>query len=391
MKKKLFIIIGILALALLAWWIFKSDDKTTDSLITSYVKKDRLVWSVDAVGEVFAQNLVDVGTRATGQIKELYVKVGDEVEVGDKIAQIDDKIQRNTLAQRESELISLKAKLNSAKVAFDIAKSQYNRELALAKNNATSKENLENFKNAMANADANVKTIEASIAQSEISIQTAKEDLGYTNIIAPFAGTIVSVPVEVGQTLNAVQSAPTVAQIADLSKMEIKMEVSEADVGNIKVGDKIEYNILSDINKKYDAKISSIDPGLTTLSDGMYSANSKTSGTSKAAVYYYVKALIDNKDNTLRIGMTTQNKIIVKDLNSTLQIPLTALKIDKNGPYVILKNNEDLIKQEIKTGIRSNNAAQVLEGLKEGDTVVVSQMSQDEINKIIESKRIRLH
>ena len=391
MKKKLFIIFAILALALLAWWIFKSDDKTTDSLITSYVKKDRLVWSVDAVGEVFAQNLVDVGTRATGQIKELYVKVGDEVEVGDKIAQIDDKIQRNTLAQRESELISLKAKLNSAKVAFDIAKSQYSRELALAKNNATSKENLENFKNAMANADANVKTIEASIAQSEISIQTAKEDLGYTNIIAPFAGTIVSVPVEVGQTLNAVQSAPTVAQIADLSKMEIKMEVSEADVGNIKVGDKIEYNILSDINKKYDAKISSIDPGLTTLSDGMYSANSKTSSSTKSAVYYYVKALIDNKDNTLRIGMTTQNKIIVKDLNSTLQIPLTALKIDKNGPYVILKNNEDLIKQEIKTGIRSNNAAQVLEGLKEGDTVVVSQMSQDEINKIIESKRIRLH
>ncbi len=391
MKKKI-IILGIIILVggFIAYKIF-SPKENTNSLITTTVKTAPLVWGVDATGEVFAQNLVDVGTRATGQIKELYVKVGDHVKVGDKIAQIDDKIQRNTLAQRESELLSLKAKLNSAKVALDIAKSQYNRELALAKNNATSKENLENFKNAMASADANLKTIEASIAQSEISIGTAKEDLSYTNIIAPFEGTVVSVPVEVGQTLNAVQSAPTVAQIADLSKMEVKMEVSEADVGNVKVGDEVEYSILSNINKKYKAKVSSIDPGLTSLSDGRYATNQSSASVTKSAVYYYVKMLVDNDDNILRIGMTTQNRIIIKKLDKALQISLASIKNDNEGTYVLLKKDDQIVKQRIKIGIQTNAAAQILEGLKEGDVVVSSQMSQEEIDKIIASRKARFH
>ena len=391
MKKKI-IILGIIILVggFIAYKIF-SPKENANSLITTTVKTAPLVWGVDATGEVFAQNLVDVGTRATGQIKELYVKVGDHVKVGDKIAQIDDKIQRNTLAQRESELLSLKAKLNSAKVALDIAKSQYNRELALAKNNATSKENLENFKNAMASADANLKTIEASIAQSEISIGTAKEDLSYTNIIAPFEGTVVSVPVEVGQTLNAVQSAPTVAQIADLGKMEVKMEVSEADVGNVKVGDEVEYSILSNINKKYKAKVSSIDPGLTSLSDGRYATNQSSAGVTKSAVYYYVKMLVDNDDNILRIGMTTQNRIIIKKLDKALQISLASIKNDNEGTYVLLKKDDQIVKQRIKIGIQTNAAAQILEGLKEGDVVVSSQMSQEEIDKIIASRKARFH
>lgn len=388
-KKKPFIIVAIIVLAGVLYWTFSPSGEEQNQLITSKIKKGSLTLSVDAVGEVFAENLVDVGTRATGQIKELYVKVGDKVNVGDKIAQIDDKVQQNTLEQKVAELGSLEARRNSAQVAYNTAKSQYNRELGLFKNQATSKENLENAKNALFSAEASLKEADAKITQSKIAVDIAKQDLGYTNIIAPFSGTVVSVPVEVGQTLNAVQSAPTVAQIADLGKMEIKMEVSEADIGQIKVGDEVEYNVLSNVENKFRSKISSIDPGLTTLSNGKYSTTSSSSSTTKSAVYYYVKMLVDNESGALRIGMTTQNKIIVKEVKDAIQIPLIALKTDDEGSYALVKTGNEISKKYLKIGMKTGAYAEVLEGLNEGDEVVSSQMSQTQIDEIIANRKVR--
>lgn len=388
-KKKPLIILAIIVLAGVLYWIFSSSGEEQNQLITSKIKKANLILSVDAVGEVFAENLVDVGTRATGQIKELYVKVGDKVNVGDKIAQIDDEVQQNTLEQKQAELGSLEARKNSAQVAYNTAKSQYSRELGLFKNQATSKENLENAKNALFSAEASLKEADAKITQSKIAVDIAKQDLGYTNIIAPFSGTVVSVPVEVGQTLNAVQSAPTVAQIADLGKMEIKMEVSEADIGQIKVGDIVEYNVLSNVENKFRAKVSSIDPGLTTLSNGNYSTTNSSSSTTKSAVYYYVKMLVNNESGALRIGMTTQNKIIVKEVKDAIQIPLIALKTDEEGNYALLKTGNEISKKYLKIGIKTEAYAEVIEGLNEGDEVVSSQMSQAQIDEIIANRKVR--
>ena len=196
-------------------------------------------------------------------------------------------------------------------------------------------------------------------------------------------------PVEVGQTLNAVQSAPTVAQIADLGKMEIKMEVSEADIGQIKVGDIVEYNVLSNVENKFRAKVSSIDPGLTTLSNGNYSTTSSSSSTTKSAVYYYVKMLVNNESGALRIGMTTQNKIIVKEVKDAIQIPLIALKTDEEGNYALLKTGNEISKKYLKIGIKTGAYAEVIEGLNEGDEVVSSQMSQAQIDEAIANGRVR--
>ena len=291
------------------------------------------------------------------------------------------------MEQKQAELGSLEARQNSAQVAYNTAKSQYSRELGLFKNQATSKENLENAKNALFGAEASLKEADAKITQSKIAVDIAKQDLGYTNIIAPFSGTVVSVPVEVGQTLNAVQSAPTVAQIADLGKMEIKMEVSEADIGQIKVGDIVEYNVLSNVENKFRAKVSSIDPGPTTLSNGTYSTTS--SSTTKSAVYYYVKMLVNNESGALRIGMTTQNKIIVKEVKDAIQIPLIALKTDEEGNYALLKTGNEISKKYLKIGIKTGAYAEVIEGLNEGDEVVSSQMSQAQIDEIIANRKVR--
>lgn len=393
-KKNILFFIIIIVLCVIGILFFNSKDKKEQELITVTVKKDNLIQSVEAVGEVFAQNLVNVGAQASGQIKELYVKVGDKVKKGDKIAQIDQATQQNRLDQQNAELEILNAKLNSAIIKQDIAKKQYDRELLLAKNNATSKESLENYKNSLSTAEASLKELKSQIKQTKIEIETAKTNLGYTNIVAPLDGTIVSVPVEVGQTINANQTTPTVANIADLTKMEIKMKVSEGDITKVKIGDKVQYSILSETKKKFEGQVSSIDPGLTSLSDGSYSSSaygtSSGSSSSSSAVYYYAKAKINNTDEFLRIGMTTQNTIIVKEIKDALILPTLAIKTDKKGNYVLVKEGEKIQKVRIEVGITTDVNTEILSGLSEGQVVILSQISNTEINKMIGKTKARM-
>ena len=175
--------------------------------------------------------------------------------------------------------------------------------------------------------------LESQIRQTQIAVNTDEVNLGYTRITAPLDGTIVSVPVDEGQTVNANQTTPTIVQIADLDKMEIKIEISEGDITAVKPGMPITYTILSNPETEYKAVLTSIDPGLTTLTDGSYkttsstgSSSSSSSTSSNNAVYYYGKALIDNKQGPLRIGMTTQNVITVADVKDALLVPVIAVQ-----------------------------------------------------------------
>lgn len=390
LMKKYLIGAGVILLCLGCVYLSQKESAKQE-LITSVVKKGDLVREIEATGEVFAENLVDVGAQASGQIKKLYVKVGDVVKKGDKIADIDAVTQQNKLDQAIAELEILNAKLNSAKIAQKTARIQYEREFALSKSNATSKENLENFTNSLAQAEASLKEIEAQIKQEKIEISTAKTNLGYTNITAPLDGTIVSVPVEVGQTLNASQTTPTVVNIADLDKMQIKMKISEGDIPNLKVGDKVEYSILGDISKKYSGIVDSIDPGLTTLSDGTYSnSKSSSSSSSSSAVYYYAKLKVDNSDGLLRIGMTTQNKIVIEEIKGALSVPTIAVKSDSDGSYVLVKEGEQVLKAAVKIGVSTGIDTQIISGLNEGQIVIVSQLSSEEINKMVKEQKARV-
>lgn len=388
-SKKLLVITGLIAVSgAVLWWGLK-DDQPKDEYITTLVKRGDIIQSVDAVGEVFASNLVDVGAQVSGQIKELYVKVGDKVKAGDKIAQIDSIKQQNTLDQQLAALEILEAKLNSAKISTDIALKQYKREQNLAKQNATSQESLENAKDNYSLKLATLKEIQAQIKQTGIEINTARTNLGYTDIRAPFDGVVVSVPVEVGQTINANQTTPTLVNIADLSKMEIRLQVSEGDIPNIKVGNRVEYSILSNNFKKYNAQISSIDPGLTTLSDGKYStSNSNSSSTSSSsAVYYYAKVNVDNSDEILRIGMTTENKIIIAENKDVLYLPTMAIKSGKDGKFVYIKNGDKIEQRAITTGITNGINTQILSGLSENEEVIYFHLNSDSMKNMINGSK----
>jgi len=357
--------------------------------ITKKAKKGSFSKKVDATGEIFATELIDVGAQVSGQIKKLYVKLGDQVKKGDMIASIDSSTQQNSIDNKEAQLAIYKAQLESAKVALNIAKTQFDRENALFSKNATSKQEFESAKNTYSANSAKIKELEAQIKQTNIELSTAKINLGYTKITAPRDGTVVSVQVEEGQTVNANQTTPTIVNIADLSHVKMKMQIAEGDITKIKVGTPVEYSILSEPTKKFQTTVSSIDPGLTTLSDGSYGSSSSSkssyssSSSSSSAVYYYAQSIVDNKDGILRIGMTTQNELLIANVEGAIIVPSIGIKKDENGTFVYVLKDGKAVKTAVKTGIKDNLDTQIISGINDGDEIITSQGSSSEIAKMI--------
>ena len=390
--KKTKILIILLILGVGGYFIYDNFFKIKDEkveFITKKAKKGSFSKKVDATGEIFATELIDVGAQVSGQIKKLYVKLGDQVKKGDMIASIDSSTQQNSIDNKEAQLAIYKAQLESAKVALNIAKTQFDRENALFSKNATSKQEFESAKNTYSANSAKIKELEAQIKQTNIELSTAKINLGYTKITAPRDGTVVSVQVEEGQTVNANQTTPTIVNIADLSHVKMKMQIAEGDITKIKVGTPVEYSILSEPTKKFQTTVSSIDPGLTTLSDGSYGSSSSSkssyssSSSSSSAVYYYAQSIVDNKDGILRIGMTTQNELLIANVEDAIIVPSIGIKKDENGTFVYVLKDGKPVKTAVKTGIKDNLDTQIISGINEGDEIITSQGSSSEIAKMI--------
>ena len=377
MKKTLKFIVSIVLISIAIYFLYGKFFKQEEApkALTTRLEKGSIRGTVTAAGEVYARDLVDVGAQVSGQIKKLYVKVGDKVQKGDMIAQIDSVTQENEIAQQKAQLLIHEANLASAKIAAANAKTQYNRELQLYKRNAASKEAVENAKNSAALKEAEQKQIEAQIEQTKLQLSTAETNFGYTKITAPISGTIVSMPVEEGKTVNSNQTTPTIVKIADLSKMEIKMQIAEGDISKVKVGMDVEYSILSDLDNIKKAKIYKIDPGLTTLSDGTYdktSSGSSSSSSSDSAIYFYAKMLVDNENDFLKIGMTTENNIIVSEANNTSYLPTSVIKRDAKGDYVTVLNGKEPEQRYVKTGVSDDLNTEILSGLDEKDEVLIA-------------------
>ncbi|MGF7478265.1 efflux RND transporter periplasmic adaptor subunit [Campylobacter concisus] len=390
--KKTKILIILLILGVGGYFVYDKFFKVKEEeveFITKKAKKGSFSKKVDATGEIFATELIDVGAQVSGQIKKLYVKLGDQVKKGDMIASIDSSTQQNSIDNKEAQLAIYKAQLESAKVALNIAKTQFDRENALFSKNATSKQEFESAKNTYSANSAKIKELEAQIKQTNIELSTAKINLGYTKITAPRDGTVVSVQVEEGQTVNANQTTPTIVNIADLSHVKMKMQIAEGDITKIKVGTPVEYSILSEPTKKFQTTVSSIDPGLTTLSDGSYGSSSSSkssyssSSSSSSAVYYYAQSIVDNKDGILRIGMTTQNELLIANVEDAIIVPSIGIKKDENGTFVYVLKDGKPVKTAVKTGIKDNLDTQIISGINEKDEIITSQGSSSEIAKMI--------
>ena len=381
MKKRFFILLGLLVAAGAVYYFFSSNNKQETTYLTESVTRGNVEKTVIASGSVESVNEVDVGAQASGKITKLYVKLGQEIKKGEMIADIDSTTQINTLNTKKAALVSYQAQLKAKKTVYDVALSSYNRLSKLYTQKATSLDSLNTAKSTLDNAKAEMEAIEANIKQAEIEVNTAETNVGYTKITAPMDGTVISVPVSEGQTVNANQTTPTIVTIADLSKMKIKPEISEGDITKVKAGQEVSFTILSDSQTVYHSVIDSVDPANTTTSDSSSTSSSTSSSSSSttSAIYYYANVLIDNPDRTLRIGMTTENNIKIANAKDVLLVSNMAIqKRDGKSVVNILNDKNQPEQREVETGVQNDFQTEIKSGLNEGEKVIVSQVANGE-------------
>ena len=423
MSKKSAIKWGIIALvvvavAALAYHFLKPEEEKPNYL-TAVVEVGDIENNVMASGKVKALNTVDVGAQVSGEVKKLYVEVGDEVKQGDLIAQIDQVTQKNTLSNQQATLEQSEAALQSAqaealskqaslKSAYaDLAsrqselkqaKSDFARLQSLVAIDAISQQeydtqatSVETAEAAVANASAAIDTAKAAIATtnaninsqqaairiSETNVGTAEEDLSYTTIRAPMSGTVVSITTEQGTTVNASQTAPTLVTLADLSTVRINAQISEADVINVNAGMPAYFNIIGNPDKQYDAILTAIEPAPEEISE--------TSSTD-AAIYYVGYVEVANPERLFRIDMTAQIYIIIDQAKDALLVPSAAIQERpaknqtegqaKTSKIVRVLNDDGTVEpRTVEVGIDNRVNAQILSGLEEGEQVIIGEAS----------------
>ncbi|WP_148334633.1 MacA family efflux pump subunit [Acinetobacter lwoffii] len=323
------IMAAVIAIALIAaGWYFLKPKEQPPQYITAEVTQGDIESSVLATGILEATKMVSVGAQVSGQVRKMYVELGDQVKQGQLIARIDSVRQENDLKTAEASIKNQMAQLAVRQANLAKVEAEYNRQKAMYAQDATSRSELESAFANYKTAQADITAINAQIEQSRLTLATAKEDLGYTQIVAPMDGTIVAIVTEEGQTVNANQSAPTIVKLAKLDTMTIKAEISKADVMKVEEGQTVYFTTLGNNEKKIYAKLRQVEPAPNSINTD----SNTSSSSSSSAVYYNALFDVPNEDGKLRIDMTAQVYIVLDEAKNVLTIPAAAIQGSNRPP-----------------------------------------------------------
>ena len=328
------------------------------------VARQDVIETVTAQGKLEPKSYVDVGAQVSGQLSRLHVAIGDVVDKGELIAEIDPRIFAARVASDEARIASLTAQLAQAQAQLRNSRQVVERNRALIAEQAVSQEQLEQSEADWRAAEAAVKSIAAQIDEARSTLSGDLTNLGYTKIYAPMAGTVVSQTSREGQTLIASQLAPVLVQIADLDTMTVRAQVAEADVMRIGVGGRAEFTTLGALERRWQGTVRQVLPSPEVINE---------------VVLYNVLVDVDNRDRQLMNGMSTQVFFILGEAKGALAVPAAALgerrpQQDQPGTqaYALrVRDGDRLAERVVQVGIRSRQLAEVRGGLAEGEQVAI--------------------
>lgn len=375
-KKWLFATLAAVILLLLIWHFAGSRHKP-NAVVTAEVRQGNIENLIAATGKMDAVERVNVGAQVSGQVKKLYIKSGDSVSKGQLIAEIDDQPQRSDLRNAQAALSVAQADLETREAALVRQQAQYQRLQQMIKTNAISRQDFDTAEQEWRSARAELTAQKARVIQAQIEVDKKQLDLGYTRIMAPMDGTVIAIVTKQGQTVNAVQTAPTIAKLAQLGTMTIKVQISEADINNVQPGQQAWFTTFSNPDKRYNATLRSLElaPESVMKDDALMGNSESTPASStNAAVYYNALLDVPNPDNALRISMTAQVNLLRDSAKDALLVPVQATKKDADGKtYVEIPDQDNKpVKRIITTGITDSVDIQVLSGLKVGEKVILA-------------------
>lgn len=237
----------------------QNEEATTIKRLSTVTRGD-IENTVTAAGALTSKDWVSVGAQVSGQLKSISVKVGDIVKKGQLLAEIDATVQVARVNASRASLNALKSQQKSRESKLKLAKLTAERQARMINDKATSAQEYDKAQNALIEAQASLLQLKAQIAQSEASLSSQDAELGYTTIYAPMDGTVVSVVAKQGQTLNANNQAPTILTIADLTEMTVEAEVSEADINKLKKGMPVYFSTLGGGQRRWKSHVRQILP-----------------------------------------------------------------------------------------------------------------------------------
>ncbi|MBM1186875.1 efflux RND transporter periplasmic adaptor subunit [Pseudomonas lundensis] len=375
-RRALLIVLSSLLVGALVAWPFLTPGR--EAYDTVPVTRGNIESSVTALGTLQPRQYVDVGAQASGQIRKIHVDVGAEVTQGQPLVEIDPSTQTAKLDASRFAIENLKAQLQEQRALHDLAQQKYQRQQRLAQGGATREEDIQSARAEVRTTQARIDMFQAQIRQARASLRSDEAELGYTRIFAPMSGTVVAIDAREGQTLNAQQQTPLILRIANLSPMTVWAEVSEADIGHVKPGMQAYFTTLSGGNRRWASTVRQILPvppkPLNEASQGGGSPASSGKSGSARVVLYTVLLDVDNTDQALMPEMTTQVFFVANQARDVLLAPVVALQgsidSDRQTARVVAKNG-DIETRQIRTGISDRLRVEILEGLNEGDHLLI--------------------
>jgi len=279
---------------------------------TTPVTKRRIVASITASGTVSALVTVQVGSQVSGRIQMLNADFNSHVKKGQIVAKIDPQLFQAALEQANASYESSKANVVKAEAQANQSDKQLQRTKALREQGLASQQDMETAEANASSDKASVDVSKASLSQARANLNTAQVNLSYTTILSPIDGVVISRSVDVGQTVAASLSAPTLFTIAqDLSKMQVDTNVSEGDVGRLTQGMNANFTVDAYPGKTFRGIISDVRNAPTTVQN---------------VVTYDAVIKVDNDELKLKPGMTANVTIIYSQRDGALSIPNAAIR-----------------------------------------------------------------
>ncbi len=350
-KKSIYLSLFILIVIVIILYIYYpfGQNRSSDSLTYRTVEVSRR----DIGSTVFALGIikpmvgaeVKVGSRISGVVNRLRANIGDYVEAGAIIAELDDAELRARLAQA-------RASLEKTNVEYEQARKVYKRQRQLFENHHISEQEFDVAQSSYAAA-------KAQLMQAEANLELAKIQLSYATIRSPISGVIASVSTQEGEAVAAGLAAPTFVNIIDLHRLEVYTYVDETDIGKIDVGQRATFTVDTYTGLDFPGTVTAIYP---------------KAGIQDNVVNYIVTVeILDFKDRILRPEMTANVTITLDERTDVLAVPTAAIYRDRGERYVMVLEGDKHVRRTVNVGWRDGTYTEILEGLNDGDLVLIAE------------------
>ena len=329
---------------------------------TAVAERGDIAITVSALGKIGPKTYVDVGAQVSGQLDIVHVDVGDVVEQGQLLAEIDPRVYESRVEADRARVESLQAQLAERQATLALAQTTHTRNSSIAARGLIAKDLVDASAATLKQAQAQLGSVRAQLKEAQSTLDGDVANLSYAKVYAPIAGTVVSQTVLEGQTLNTNQTAPTLLRIADLQTMTVTAQVAEADIPRLAVGTPAYFSTLGQPKRRWTGAVRQLLPTPDILNE---------------VVLYKVLIDVQNDDGALLPDMTAQVFFTVDEAQDAVTVPINAV-VAAPGPEAksfvrVVGEGGAVQRREVQVGLRDRDRAQILSGLDAGERVIVPE------------------